>query len=214
MSKQFRGIDIHPIYQREIDWPQVRSTNLVDFAYVQVSRGGSLFKQDFEGKTYTSDKQVLGAFEIGLKLGGYHFALNDVPPELQAATFATEVYKFGLLGLPPMLDLEKPFVHDDPWTVTFGKRFLSALIQQGFPQVCIYGNAFFLSKIRPHEWGVPGLVIWGADYAMTDDVPNPIRYYDGPLDIRQYSSQGKIAGIGPGFVDLNYSDLAFLRFIS
>jgi lysozyme len=213
MSKQFRGVDMHPVYQRECDWPTIGKSDL-DYFIVQISRGETPVKILFENEYYTSDSIVRGVRSLPgrKKLGGYHFALNTAPPEIEAAVFAQELYRHGALDLPPMLDLEKPFTYADPWTVEFGKRFLLALKRHGFPLVGIYSSAYFLSQVKPHEWGIPGLLVWGADYAATAGVPNPIRYYDGPLDIRQYSSQGKIEGIGPGFVDLNQSDLGFMRF--
>jgi GH25 family lysozyme M1 (1,4-beta-N-acetylmuramidase) len=215
VSKQSEGVDMHPVYQRACDWPTIDESN-VDFFIVQLSKGGRPLAQDFEGVTYTPDAIVRGVRSLHgrRKLGGYHFALNDVSPENQAAVFAQELQRHGALDMPPFLDLEKPFTYDDPWTIEFGKRFLLGLKRQGFPLVGIYGNAFFLSSIKPHQWGIPGLLVWGADYAMTDGVPNPLRYYDGPLDIRQYYNKGKIPGIGPEFVDLNRSDLGFLRFAS
>jgi lysozyme len=208
----FRGVDLHAVYQRTIDWPRVAQSDLV-FFYVQVSRGAGVLEREFEGKLYTPDSQCEGVHSIGRLLGGYHYATRDASPERQAALLANQVRKFGAYGLPPALDLEKPFAPDDPDTVDFGRRFLTALRQHGFGQVTIYSNAFLLGKVKPDTWGVPGLVIWAADYATdAKGDPAPLRYFTGPVDIRQYSSTTRIDGIGPEFVDMNRSDLAFLRF--
>jgi GH25 family lysozyme M1 (1,4-beta-N-acetylmuramidase) len=207
-----RGADIHAYYQRGTNWPLVGQSDL-GFFYVQLSRGAGPLARVVDGVTYTPDSQCDGVHSIGRLLGGYHFATRDASPETQAAVFASQVRRFGAYGLPPALDLEDPFGPADPDTIPFGKRFLRALRSQGFPMVAIYGNAYFLSKIQPHTWGVPGLVNWAADYAVdAAGKPAPLRYFTGPLDIRQYSSTGQVPGMGTGFCDLNESDLAFLRF--
>ena len=211
MSNQ-RGADLHAVYQRAIDWPIVARSDLA-FFYVQVSRGAGPLAREFEGTVYTPDAQCQGVHSIGRRLGAYHYATREAPPEIQAAVLAAQVRKFGAFGLPPALDLEKPFASTDPDTVDFGRRFLLALRAHGFSQVTLYGNAYFLSQIKPEDWGVPGLVFWVGDYAAdAAGKPAPLRYFTGPVDIRQVSSTVKIPGIGPEFVDLNQSDFAFLRF--
>lgn len=207
-----RGVDLHCVYQRVIDWPTVARSDLA-FFYVQLSKGRAALAREHEGVLYTPDAQCEGVHSLGRLLGGYHYATREASPEWQAALLASQVRRFGAFGLPPALDLEEPFGPDDPDTIDFGRRFLIALLQHGFSLVALYGNAFFLSKIKPETWGVPGVVSWAADYGVdAAGKPVPLRYYTGPVDIRQYSSKGQVDGIGPGFVDLNQSDLAFLRF--
>lgn len=212
---QVKGADLHCYYQRSIDWTEVGKSDL-QFFYVQISRGGEILLVTRDGMTYSPGSQIEGVRKIRRLLGGYHFCTDDYSPELQAAVFAGELRRWGALDLPPVMDLENPFTADDPWTVEFGARFLRAMRQQGFGQVGIYGNAYFLSKIRPLAWDVPDLVVWVADYGPKNDPASTpeLRYYSDAYDIRQYTSKAIVPGIGPSYVDLNRSDLTFLRFAS
>lgn len=214
---QYRGADLHCYYQRQIDWNQVNATELM-FFIVQISRGSAPLTRAVDGVTYTPESQVDGVRSIARMLGGYHFCLaHDKSPERQAATFSAELHRWGALDFPPFFDVETSgeFVIEDPQTGMFCQRFAREMRRQGFRHVGIYSNAYALSKLGMERWEIPGLLVWAADYGTLNDPTKPVpdlRYYTGPHDIRQYSSKGTISGIGPGYVDLNQTDLGFLRF--
>ncbi len=199
------GADLHAVYQREIDWPKVATSDL-EFFWVQLSRGGGPLRRTVDGVLLTPDAQCDGVHTIGRKLGGYHFATMAPSPERQAAFLAAEVRRQGAFGLPPALDLEAEFNEQTlPESRVFAQRFIRAMAQQGFPRIALYSNAYFLSKLAPQNFDVDDLVIWAADYGTTEQV----RFYPGPVHVRQFTKTGHVEGI-TGYVDLNRSDLAFL----
>lgn len=213
--RTYRGADLHCYYQREISWSTVDQSDL-KFFIVQISRGDAPLSRVVDGKRYVPDSQIAGVRQIDRMLGGYHFCVKDLgSPEQQAAVFAGELRRWCALDVPPMFDVEGPggFAPEEIDTAQFIFRFYRAMVQLGFPTVGLYSNAYFLSRIGLDLRKMRGLLVWGADYQVdAQGDPLPIRYYDGPVDVRQYSSKGQIPGIGPEFVDLNRSDLGFLRF--
>lgn len=198
------GIDIHPYYQRFINWQTVANT-AVRFVWVKVSDGGSAYRKTVRGVTYRPDGQVAGARSVGLPVGGYHYAQLAPSPEAQADLFTAEVHRLGALGLPPALDLESPFV---PGVAArdFAIAFLRRLKKNGFGRVAVYANTSMFATIRPDQWDIDGLVIWAARYGPNNGVRHEgLRPYGGRADVHQYTSVGKVPGVGPEFVDLNES---------
>jgi hypothetical protein len=172
---------------------------------VKVSDGGSHYVTTKQGVTYRPDGQVAGAKSIGLPVGGYHFAKLAPSPEAQADVLTTEVHRLGALGLPPALDVEKPFVPGKA-TRDFAIRFLRRLKENGFGRVAVYGNASMMTAIRPDQWDIDGLVIWVARYGPNDGTYHPgLGTYPGRADVHQYTDKATVSGIGPATVDLNES---------
>lgn len=214
-TKMYKGADLHCYYQRNIDWSKVAESNL-EFFIVQISRGSDPLVKMVDGVQYRPDSQISGVRSIGRMLGGYHFCTaTGGSPEEQAATFAGELRRWCALDIPPMFDVEGSGGFDprDLSTHQFVMRFYRAMGLLGFPMMGIYSNAYFLQNLDMELHTIPGLLVWAADYAtLIDGTPAPLRFYDGPCDVRQYSSKGRIEGIGPEFVDLDHSDLGFTRF--
>lgn len=189
------GIDIHPVYQKSINWSRLDPK--VEFVWLKVSDGGSAYKKMVDGILYTPDSHAAGIKSAGRLGGGYHYAEFSPTPETQAAVLAREVKRLGLTDLCPALDIEAPFT---PGAVAndFAKRFINALMGQGFNKVAIYGYTAMLQNMRPDLWNVPGLIIWAARPAPVGE----LGMYKGRTDVHQYTSAGSVTGV-LGSVDCN-----------
>lgn len=195
-----RGVDIHPVYQEGVRWPVLGGTDC-EFVWVKVSDGMAAYRVRRNGKWYDSRSHIDGAKSQNMKVGGYHYAqFGD--PEQQADILCREVKRWGALSLPPALDIEDPFSANETARV-FAKKFCERVAHNGL-RPAVYMNSSMASVLKPHLWGIKGLVIWIADYGANNGRRNPNLYpYMGRVDVHQYTSKGSIAGI-PGDVDLNY----------
>jgi GH25 family lysozyme M1 (1,4-beta-N-acetylmuramidase) len=202
------GIDLYARYQTVTDWGRVRGAG-VRFCIIKATDGG--------GRAVApADRLVAGARAAGIPAGLYHYAQLTPSPEQQADVLAAEVRRLGLLQLPPALDLEGDFhVRRDATTeqrtaaiaraVDFGRHFLLRLRAAGHDRVLLYANTGFLAQLRPETWGVPGLLVWAADYGPNDGRRwLDLSPYTGPVAVHQYTDQGTVPGI-TGTVDLNES---------
>lgn len=187
------GIDIYR-YQTVTDWNAVRRHG-VSFVYVKGSDGGG-------PAVVRADGQVRGAQSVSLPVGLYHYAQLSPSPEAQADVLTGEVRRLGATGLPPALDLEAPHRPDGP-ARDFARRFLTRLRNNGFDTVTLYANTSMLTGITADTIGVPGTVIWAANYGPNDGNRHPLNYR-GQAHIHQYTSVGLVPGIS-GRVDLNES---------
>lgn len=198
-----QGIDIHPYYQRGIDWTQVANESDIEFVWVKVSDGGGAYSKNVGGVTYVPDGHIYGARARGLKVGGYHYAEFSPQPQQQANVLTTEVLRLSALDLPPALDLEAPFVPGAS-AEAFAYLFLTHLKKNGFGKVALYaGPAMMQSVASQRVLAISGLVIW-----IAGEYPHP-RYYKGQADVHQYTASGRIPGI-PQEVDLDRSLTPFL----
>ena len=71
----------------------------------------------------------------------------------------------------------------------------------------VYMSASDAGRLRPDQWGIPGLVIWVAAYGGNDGVRRAgdvTRHYTGRVDVHQYTSTGRVLGVA-GMVDLNWA---------
>jgi len=202
------GIDIYDRYQDVTDWRVVRDAG-VRFCIIKATDGG--------GRAVApADAFVRGARSVGIPVGLYHYAQLSPGPEIQADVLNAEFRRLGPVQLPPVLDLEGDFhlkAGDSPATrtqkisraVDFARRFATRLSACGHPRVLLYVNTSFLSSLRPHTWGLPGLLVWAADYGPNDGRRHPdLSPYTGPVAIHQYTDRGRVPGI-TGNVDLNES---------
>lgn len=207
------GIDVYDRYQDVTDWRRVRDAG-VRFCIIKATDGG--------GRAFApADALVRGARSVGIPVGLYHYAQLSPSPEIQADVLATEVRRLGPIQLPPVLDLEGDFhlkAGDSPATrtqkigraVEFGRRFLGRLAS-GDGRVMVYANTSLLAQLRPHTWGLPGLLVWAADYGPNDGRRHPdLSPYTGPVAIHQYTDRGHVPGIA-GAVDLNESLIDILE---
>jgi len=186
------GIDIHPYYQRGVDWPRVARETEVNWVYVKASDGAAPYAKQVGNQTYRPDTHVVGARSVGLPVGVYHYAqFGD--PVAQADVLAREHQRLGA-NLPPMLDLEAPFVGDAK-AAAFAKAFLARIAQHGHRPV-LYLSSSHARAMRPDLWGIRDLVIWVASYGVNDGLQHPLTGgYPGRVDIHQYTSAGRVNGI-------------------
>lgn len=190
------GVDLYDRYQDVTDWRRVRDAG-VRFCIVKGTDGGG-------PAVVRADAFVRGARSVGIPVGLYHYAQLTPAPETQADVLHAEVTRLGATGLPPALDLEGPF-HTAPLAtaVEFGRRFLTRL-RTHYARVTLYANTSFLGQLQPDSWGVPGLLIWAANYSVNDGTRHPYAYR-GRVDIHQYTDRGRLPGITASGVDLNWA---------
>ena len=95
------GIDISH-HQGEIDWPRLSLATYrerpINFVFMKATEGGDFVDDSFR---YNFSQ----ARECGLVRGAYHFFLPDVPAEVQARNFISQV-QLQPGDLPPVLDIE------------------------------------------------------------------------------------------------------------
>ena len=187
------GIDVHPYYQRGADWARIKRDTQVGWAYVKASDGTRRYTKQVGTVLYVPDTHVNGARAHGIPVGAYHYAqLGD--PVAQANVLSAEDVRLGT-NLPPMLDMEDPFTGNAA-TTTFAKAFLNRMVQAGH-RPCVYLSSSWARTMRPDLWGIPGLIIWIASYGPNDGVQHPLTGgYPGRVDVHQYTSTGKVNGIG------------------
>lgn len=197
-----QGIDIHPFYQRGINWKILGAQSNVEFVWVKVSDGAGPYAHVDHGITYVPDGQVYGARSVGLKVGGYHYAQMQPTPQQQANVLIGEVLRLTAIDIPPALDLEFPF-QPGPTAESFAYQFLSHVKLSGFTQVALYaGPAIMDSVLSDRVKAIPGLVIW-----IAGEYPHP-QFYNGPADVHQYSANGSVPGIAqPVDLDQTVSDV-------
>lgn len=196
-----RGTDIHPVYQRGINWGQVQDINYV---WVKVSDGGGPYVGTAGGVRYPPDTLVGGAKSRGIPVGGYHYAELSPAPETQADVLVGEVRRLGALGVTPMLDLEAPFGADAA-ARNFGIAFCNRVAAAGL-RPAVYMSASFARALRPDQWGIPGLVIVVARYGARPEAPGAAQY-TGRYDVHQYANNGSLPGsAGPADLDESYTD--------
>ncbi|TKG63093.1 glycoside hydrolase family 25 protein [Prauserella endophytica] len=143
---------------------------------------------------------------VGIKMGGYHFARTHTAPEVQVSAFIRELDTYNALDLPPVLDLEGAAEHGFTVDTTqgraaaknFGVEFLQGLAAAGF-RPALYMNEYFATQLKPWEWGVPRLLLWVANYSRRPQVPHTVW---------QRSQTGRLPGVS-GDIDLNESSTNF-----
>jgi len=203
------GIDLYDRYQDVTDWPAVRDYG-VRFCIIKATDGS--------GRAVTpADAFVRGARSVAIPVGLYHYAQLSPNPEIQADVLNAELRRLSPIHLPPVLDLEGDFhpkPTDSPATRTqkinhaidFARHFATRLSACGHPRVLLYANTSFLAQLLPHTWGLPGLLIWAADYGPNDGHRHPdLAPYTGPVAIHQYTDRGRVPGI-TSTVDLNHTN--------
>lgn len=203
------GVDLFDRYQDVTDWRRVRDAG-VRFCIIKATDGAGR-------ATAPADVFVRGARTVGIPVGLYHYAQLTPTPEAQAAVLAGEVRRLAPLQLPPALDLEGDFhprstdsalvrAQKVARATDFARRFLLTLGAAGHPRTMLYANTSFLAQLRPETWGIPGLLIWAADYGPNDGTRHPdLSPYTGPVAIHQYTDRGTVPGVVSGGVDLNWA---------
>jgi len=194
-------IDVFERWQGPIDWHAVHAAG-VDKAYIKITNGSL-------PAVPPGDDYVLGCNQAGITAGGYAYALGGSDPFLQASVFASELQRLRLarpgVGLAPMLDFEDASLPTDPgarrgWILAFC-GFLVHLFPDANRQL-LYSSGNELQQIQPAQIVIPGvqLLEWDAEWGPNDGTNHPITAYTGTVAVHQYTSRGRVPGIG-GLVD-------------
>lgn len=184
------GVDISH-HQGDIDWNKVSQATVrerpINFVFMKATEGGDFVDDSFR-------HNFSQARESGLVRGAYHFFLPDVPAEVQARNFISQV-KLQPGDLPPVLDIE-----------VVGKGGVEQLQQRA---------ATWLSLVERHYGVAP--IIYASYKFKTTYLNNPpfTRYpywiahyyvedleYTGPWKFWQHTDRGRLDGISTR-VDLN-----------
>lgn len=195
------GIDVHPYYQRGLNFAAVKREGRIKFVWVKLSDGGAPYMK-IVGKTeYFPAQMTNQARDAGLLVGGYHYAQLSPSPEDQADVFTREVRGLAATDIPPALDLEEPFVPGSE-ALSFAVRFLRRMLENGFPRVALYASTSMLGSFHVDSYFDERVLIWVAN---PSGVPGAYKnkYYRGRADVHQYD-QLEIPGSGTLVLDLNH----------
>lgn len=185
-------VDLYQRYNPVSNWGQLAAA--VDAAYIKYSDGNG-------GASTPAETYVNGCRTNGIPYGGYHFA-QPGDPVAQARVFIDQYRRLGGL-LAPALDLETgeiPYAQRP----AFARRFLEA-VHQEYPLVVLYASASWLASLNPDSWPYDWDRTWCASYGANDGQRHAITAYRGRVDMHQYTSVGRIAGVS-GHVDLDHTD--------
>lgn len=194
-----KGIDVSR-YQGEIDWEKVAGDG-VEYAFIRLGIRGSTEGKLMLDETYEDNME--GALENGIDAGVYFFtqALNK-KEAVEEAEFVLENLKGYDVAYPIVLDVEE-ITTKNPRTKNMGK--------QEWTDVCIA----FCDRIEeagyvPMIYGNLKTFMLMVDLEQLEKYEKWFAYYRTPLyfpyefSIWQYSSTGKVNGIGTD-VDMNIS---------
>lgn len=184
------GIDISH-HQGEIDWPRLSLATYrerpINFVFMKATEGGDFVDDSFR-------YNFAQARECGLVRGAYHFFLPDVPAEVQARNFISQV-QLQPGDLPPVLDIE-----------VMGEGGADELRQRAATWLSIverhYGVApiiYASYKFKTHHLNEPPFThypYWIAHYYVED------LEYTGAWKFWQHTDRGRLDGISTR-VDLN-----------
>lgn len=193
------GIDVAE-YNHGIDWDAVAADG-VDFAMIRLGYRGAT-----EGDLYLDDyyeDNLAGAKAAGIDCGVYFFSQAITVEEAhEEAAFVLDNLDGVALEYPIAFDLEFVSGVDGSRTADLTDDELTAIadafcddIEAAGYQTLVYGNQL---DLRSYDVDVmTGRGIWWAEYGVS----SPSHYLD--IVMWQYTSEGSIAGIEEGGVDLN-----------
>jgi len=209
------GIDVSH-HQGWIDWQKVRTSG-VRFAIIKASEGDGFIDPMFE-------ENMRAAGEAGIVTGTYHFFLPRFDPLAQARHYVRTLQEQAgsRPTLPPCVDVETPGLGKTGLNQAL-KVFLEEIFRLTGRTGMIYVSPGFWSTNLPapvlsnYKLQNPG-VDWAAEHPLwvahyTTGWPYQVYPWAG-WAFWQYSSSGRIAGIGTK-VDLDHfsggpADLAAL----
>ena len=195
------GIDVSK-WNGTIDWNAVKNSG-ISYVIIRCGYRGSTTGALIEDPTFHTN--IKGAQNAGLKVGVYFFsqATNEVEA-VEEASMALSLVKGYNLTYPIFLDVEASGGRADgisPSTRTAVCKAFCQTIQNSGYKTGIYANKTWFNEYMDTP-SLTGYKIWLAQYAATPTY-NRTRY-----DMWQYSSKGKVTGIG-GNVDMNISYLGY-----
>ena len=195
------GIDVSK-WNGTIDWNAVKNSG-ISYVIIRCGYRGSTTGALIEDPTFHTN--IKGAQNAGLKVGVYFFsqATNEVEA-VEEASMALSLVKGYNLTYPIFLDVEASGGRADgisPSTRTAVCKAFCQTIQNSGYKTGIYANKTWFNEYMDTP-SLTGYKIWLAQYAATPTYDRT-RY-----DMWQYSSKGKVTGIG-GNVDMNISYLGY-----
>lgn len=175
------GIDVSH-YQGEIDWPALKASGAVQFAFIKATDGSSGVDPSF----YRNANQAQSA---GVLHGFYHFMRPDDVPG-QIANVLKVLTADALETHPLMLDAEVATITRDLVT-----QFLAAL-----PQAILYTDRAMLQSwgLDPQSDMIRTTPLWLAEYGVSN--PNPAPW--SSWTFWQFNT-GRVPGIST-LVDLDW----------
>lgn len=189
-----KGIDVHPYYQRGLNWDDVSG---IDYVWVKVTDGGRRYTKTVGGVTYYPKTVIDRAKSRGLFVGGYCYG-QPGDGAAHASLLIEECEHLGATGLVPAIDIESdPDIHT--WSsgeaISYGRGFCQQSIKAGYRPGVYMNNSMALTT-RPDLWPEKP-VLWIARYG--GGMP------DISFDVHQYTKYGSVGG---ATVDMNesYSD--------
>ena len=195
------GIDVSH-FQGDIDWAKIKSAN-IRFAYDKAAQGSR-----YKDPKYAQNK--VGARNVGLAHGSYHFFTSNESGLAQAAHFCQVVdYKEG--DMPPVLDLEQGSIVNGVTILAFQKEvvdWLNEVERQLGVKPIIYTNHPFGEQYLDHP-DFSAYELWIAEYGVSSP-KIPKQWKEKGWLIWQRSERGSIEGaIGDVDHDLFNPDRSF-----
>lgn len=203
-GKALLGIDVSE-FQGAIDWPQVESAGVVDFAFIRLGYRGMT-----QGLLVTDERfeeNYQGAMDAGIPVGLYFFsqAISEAEAEAEA-DYVLSVLDGRELTYPIAFDWENPVPGENlpaedlraydaqgADVARYGAAFCKRIAEGGY-KPCFYTNKNMAYKFFDMD-AVKEYPIWLAEYQKA-----PSLYYD--FRIWQYTDSGTLPGISTP-VDMN-----------
>lgn len=192
-----RGIDVSK-WNKVIDWNAVAASG-IEYAIIRCGYRGSSTGALVLDPYW--DINFNGARAAGIKVGVYFFtqAVNETEA-VEEASMVLSLLGNQKIEYPIFLDVEgsggRADGIDNATRTNVIKAFCKTIDSAGYESGVYANKNWFTTKINTAD--IPEITKWLAQY----NVVNPT--YDGPYDIWQYTSKGKVDGI-EGFVDLDVS---------
>ena len=194
------GIDVSK-WNGTIDWNAVKKSG-VSYVIIRCGYRGSTTGALIEDPVFKSN--IKGANAAGLKVGVYFFsqAMNEVEA-VEEASMTIGLIRNYSISYPVFLDVEpsggRADAIDRNTRTKVIKAFCETLRNSGYTPG-VYANKTWLESYM-NAGELSSYKIWLAQY-------NTAPTYSGKVDMWQYTSKGKVAGIS-GYTDLNLSYLGY-----
>lgn len=206
----FNGIDVSH-WQSEIDWEKAHESG-VDFAIVRVGHRNGATGIIEEDKRYKEN--LKNAVKNNVNVGVYIYSQAITEKEaIQEAKYVLKRIKKYDVTLPIVMDYEYDSSQPDG-----GRLYKAKLSQKKASKIClafcnvvreagyepmIYANSSFLISQLSQSYLKDKNPIWQARYDTTTKPGGTYVIYNGPYDMWQYSSKGRVGGINTN-VDCNF----------
>jgi len=191
------GIDVSN-HQPSIDWAKVKAAG-VTFAWLKAT----------EGKTYsdpTFPDHSTKARSAGIRVGAYHYARpdNNTPAE-EADHFLRTANATD--GLRPVLDYEHDVAKTPAQLVAWAQEWLQRVESATGVKPVFYTYPWYWEGKLGSTQAFKSYPLWLASYGPNDGQRHEVRRLlpDWPIAVHQYTSNGRVDGIG-SVVDMNYAE--------